>query len=141
VSTNERGTTVVEVLVAVVIVAVGLVALSAGLHVATAGVATGDRHTTAAFLAEQRLEDVRALALGPEGGQGWTNVTGATFGAEAYGAIAGFPAYRRTTSITAPAGSTTQKVVTVSVFWVPVGVASANAERSVTITALLASRS
>jgi Tfp pilus assembly protein PilV len=139
---DARGMTVVEVLVAVVIITVGLVAIATGMQVATAGVATGEQHTTAAFLAEQRLEDIKAFALSTDGSQGWANLTSARFAsAEAYGSIATHPTYRRTTAITTPAGSTTQKVVTVSVSWVPVGVASTNAERTVTVSALLASRS
>lgn len=140
--TDDRGMTIVEILVAVVIITVGLVAIATGMHIATAGVTAGQQHTTAAFLAEQRLEDIKAFALSVDGAQGWANVTSASFAAtEAYGSIATYPAYRRTTAISTPAGSTTQKVVTVSVFWVPVSVASTNAERNVTISVLLTSRS
>jgi len=45
------------------------------------------------------------------------------------------------TTITTPVGSTTTKQVTVSVFWFPVAIASTSAERSVTATIILSSRS
>ena len=57
--------------------------------------------------------------------------------AEAYGSIATHPAFRRTTSITAAAGSATQKLAIVTVFWKPIGVASSDSERSVTFSTLL----
>jgi prepilin-type N-terminal cleavage/methylation domain-containing protein len=138
---NERGFTIVEVLVAVVIITVGLVAVAAGMHFATGGVATGQQQTVATFLAEQRLEDVKALATTNAGARGWARVTSASFpAAEGYGTIASHASYRRTTAITTPAGFPTQKVITVSVSWRPVAPARENAERSVTLSTLLASR-
>lgn len=136
---NDRGMTLVEVLIAVAIVVTGLVGVMTGMQMATSGVATGQQQTTAAFLAEQRMEDVRAFALSTNAAQGWANVTTANFPAEAYGAITNYTTYRRTTTITTPTATT--KLVVVSVFWVPVGVsASANAERSVIVRTVLASR-
>jgi hypothetical protein len=71
--------------------------------------------------------------------QGWANVTTANFpAAEAYGAITNYTRYRRTTTITDSTATT--KRIAVSVFWVPVAVASTNAERSVTLTVVLTSR-
>ena len=137
---NERGLTIAEVLVTVVVIAVGFVAIASGMHVASAGVAGGQQQTAAAFLAEQRLEDVKAFALSAEAAQGWSNLASLA-GGESYGSIAGYPGYRRTTEISTPAGSLTQKLATVSVFWKPVGAASTQAERSVTISFLLAARS
>lgn len=136
---NERGMTLVEVLVAVLIIVTGLVGIMTGMQVATSGVATGQQQTTAAFLAEQRMEDIRAFALSANVAQGWANVTAANFPAEAYGTIANYGTYRRATTITDSTATT--KLVVVSVFWIPVGVsATANSERSVIIRTLLASR-
>ena len=85
------------------------------------------------------MEDVRAFALSTNAGQGWANVVTANFPAEAYGSIANYGNYRRTTTITTPTATT--KLVVVSVFWIPVGVsASASAERSVIVRTVLASR-
>jgi hypothetical protein len=111
------------------------------MHLATSGVATGQQQTTATFLAEQRLEDMKTFAVSPAAGQGWPNLTSASFaGDEAYGTIASHPTYRRSTTIVTPAGSTTQKLVTVSVSWTPVSVAGRNAERNVTLSSLLTAR-
>ena len=136
---NQRGMTLVEILIAVAIIVTGLVGVMTGMQLATSGVATGQQQTTATFLAEQRMEDLRAFALSANAAQGWTNVTAANFADEAYGSLANYTTYRRTTTITNP--TVTTKVVVVSVFWRPVAVSgTANAERSVTVRTVLASR-
>jgi len=135
----ERGMTLVEILVAAFVITIALVAVATGMQLATAGVATGQQQTTASFLAEQRLEDIKSFAVSQNSAQGWTNVTSTSFpAAEAYGSITNYASYRRTTTITTPTATT--KRVTVSVFWLPVGVAGQNAERSVTFSVVLASR-
>ena len=137
---DQRGMTLVEILVAAFVITMGLVAVATGMQLATAGVAAGQQQTTASFLAEQRLEDVKSFAVSLNSTQGWANVTSTNFPAnEAYGTITNYPSYRRDTTITTPTATT--KRVTVSVFWLPVGVADQNAERSVTFSLLLASRS
>lgn len=60
---GERGFTLVEVLVAGVIVTVGLSAVAWGMVGAARAVATARAETTAVFLAEARLEELRAAAL------------------------------------------------------------------------------
>jgi Tfp pilus assembly protein PilV len=52
-----------EVLVATALVTVGLLALITGFQYATSGVATGGGETAAVFLAEQRIEQLRAEAM------------------------------------------------------------------------------
>jgi prepilin-type N-terminal cleavage/methylation domain-containing protein len=61
--TGERGFTLTEVLVATVVILIGLVAVASGFQFATSGVATGRGETTATFLAEQRLEQLKTVAL------------------------------------------------------------------------------
>lgn len=56
---NDRGLTLAEILVALAIVGVGLVGLLAVVPVATYGVQEGSQLSTATFLAEQGLEQVR----------------------------------------------------------------------------------
>ena len=138
---NERGMTLVELLVAAFIITVGLVAIGGGFQIATSGVATGQQQTIATLLAEQRLEAIKAFAVSTAGGQGFANVTSTNFAAtEDYGAITNYTTYRRTTTITNPTTST--KRITVSVFWRPVAVSgTTNAERDVTVSVVLASRS
>ena len=151
-TTNERGVTLIELMVAVFIITVGLVAVAKGMQLATSGVAAGQQLTTATFLAEQRLEDIKAFALSTNSSQGWANVTSTNFPAsEAYSTITSntgtstsggtsYSSYRRTTTITTPTSTT--KRVTVEVFFIPVAISSSvNAERSVVVSTVLASRS
>ncbi|HXG04523.1 MAG TPA: prepilin-type N-terminal cleavage/methylation domain-containing protein [Candidatus Binatia bacterium] len=56
---NDRGLTLAEILVALAIVGIGLVGLLAIVPVATYGVQEGSQLSTATFLAEQGLEQVR----------------------------------------------------------------------------------
>jgi prepilin-type N-terminal cleavage/methylation domain-containing protein len=56
---NHQGMTVVEVMVAVMILAVALAALSAAIPIAAYGIQEGNQLSTAVFLANQRLEQVR----------------------------------------------------------------------------------
>jgi prepilin-type N-terminal cleavage/methylation domain-containing protein len=60
---TERGFTLAEVLVAVSVILVGLVAVASGFQFATNGVATGRGETVATFLAEQRVEQLKTVAL------------------------------------------------------------------------------
>jgi prepilin-type N-terminal cleavage/methylation domain-containing protein len=61
--TGQHGFTLAEVLVAVLIIMVGLVAVATGFQYATSGVATGRGETIAAFLAEQRIEQLKTVAM------------------------------------------------------------------------------
>jgi prepilin-type N-terminal cleavage/methylation domain-containing protein len=70
---GARGFTLAEVLVATAILTIGLVAIATGFQYATSGVATGRGETTSVFLAEQRIEQLKALAM--------TNFTSATLNA------------------------------------------------------------
>jgi type IV pilus assembly protein PilV len=56
---NERGLTLAEILVAVAILGIGLVGLAVVVPIASYGVQEGSQLSTATFLAEQRLEQVR----------------------------------------------------------------------------------
>jgi prepilin-type N-terminal cleavage/methylation domain-containing protein len=56
---NERGFTLVEILIAVAVIGVGLMALSSAIPIAAYGIQEGNQFSTATFLANQRLEQVR----------------------------------------------------------------------------------
>ena len=138
---REGGFTLAEVLVATFIIAIGLSAVATGFQYATSGVATGKGETTAVFLTEQRLEQLKALAL-----TDWTNAAlNAGTTTEAYGTIANAAAYRRVTTITnSPGGTCTAncKQVQVSVFYKPVtGRGQLDQERRVDVITMLVSRS
>jgi prepilin-type N-terminal cleavage/methylation domain-containing protein len=60
---GQRGFTLVEVLVAVFVILVGLVAVASGFQYATSGVATGRGETMATFLAQQRIEQLKTVAI------------------------------------------------------------------------------
>ena len=137
---NARGMTLVEVLVAVAIITIGLTSIATGMMLGTSGINQGQQETTATFLAEQKLEDIKAFALSTSAAQGFSNVTAANFPTEAYGTIAGgYTAYRRTTTVTNP--SATMKVVVINVFYKPVAVNhTMNSERQVSLATVLRQR-
>jgi prepilin-type N-terminal cleavage/methylation domain-containing protein len=145
ISGNQAGFTLAELLAAVFIISIGLVAVGAGFATAIQGVETSRQQTTATFLAEQRLEQVHATALGNSlvACMGFANITAACFPAQPYAGITGAPGYRSTVTITNYAdpvsGVVVRKRVDVEVFYRPIvawGVLAA--ERSVRLSTLVA---
>ena len=138
---GQAGFTIIEVLVAIVFVSVGIVAVLSALSAGVSGVDRGRRSTTALFLSEQRMEQIKGFALSKNPVQGWANVGSANFPAEAYGAIAGYPDYRRTVTITnTPGGAANTKQVEVWVFYRPIGPTVNGNENAITTATLLVSR-
>ena len=84
---NPGGMTLTEVLITIFIITIGLVAVATGMQLATVSINLGQQETTATFLAEEKLEDVKTFALGTLGTQGFANVASANFPVEAYGTI------------------------------------------------------
>ena len=139
--TSEAGFTLAETLTAVTVLTVALVALLFATGFGVTGLDSARRSTTALFLAERRMEEVKAWALSGAAAQGWVNVTAANFPAEAYSTITGYPEYRRTVTITdTPAGLTNTKQIEVFVFYRPVGTAGVSGETSVSVSTLLVNR-
>jgi len=56
---NDRGMTLMEILIAIGIIGVGLAALASVIPVSSYGIQEGNQLSTATFLANQRLEQVR----------------------------------------------------------------------------------
>jgi prepilin-type N-terminal cleavage/methylation domain-containing protein len=136
----QAGFTLAEILVACAIISVGLVAVAMGFGVGVDGVEAGRQQSTAVFLAEQRIEQAKELAMRQTG---LVQLTSANLAAsEAYGTIAGAPPrYRRTTTITDNPGGVLGKRVDVTVFYRPVtGRGVLTTERSVSLSIFLASR-
>ena len=138
---DDRGFTLGEVLVAALVLAVGLVGITSGFQYATSGVEVGKGETTAAFLAEQRIEWLKAVALA-----NWTSASleaGTT--TENYGAIADAVLYRRVTTITdSPGGACGAqcKLVRVTVFYRPVTTqGQLDQERRLDVVTMLVTRS
>lgn len=160
---DERGITVTEVLIAAAILGLGLVALMGVVPVASYAIQDGNQTSTATFLAQQRLEQVRnaswtaaddcvglsagaAPAPSPAGSCGATVVT---FPDET--PVAGFPQYARRVRISeceaahqAKCGTIANpamRLVTVTVSYRPISAAGgSNANTSVTIEWLVAQR-
>ena len=127
---NESGFTLVEILVAVAILLVGLVAVMQWFPMGTQGMETGRRQSTAVFLAEQKVEQIKAWALSAAAGQGFTTVAaaGTCFTAangpcrnDNFGAVPGYPEYSRTVIVAAGPTATTT-LVRVQVAYRRVGV-------------------
>jgi hypothetical protein len=137
---NDRGITVAEVLVAAGILALGLAALMSVVPVASYGVQDGNQTSTATFLAQQRLEEIRnatwnattdCVGLSPNATSppapspaGTCGATAVTYPDEA--TLSGFAQYARTVRITDcgvnPCGavtSSTMRLVSVTVTYRP----------------------
>ena len=56
---SETGLTLMEVMIAVAVVGIGLVALSSAIPLAAYGIQEGNQLSSAIFLANQRMEQVR----------------------------------------------------------------------------------
>jgi len=132
-----------EFLGAAVVVSLGLVAVVAGFATAIQGVESSDQQATATFLAEQRLEQIRATAVGnsPVACMGFANITAACFPSDGHAGVTNAPRYRSTVTITdyVVNGRIARKRVDVEVFYQPIvawGVLSA--ERSVRLSTLVA---
>jgi len=127
---HQRGFTLVEVLVAVAMVTIGLTAVAAGFQHALDAVEAGRQQTTALFLAEQRLEHIKAAAL-----VDFDRVTNASFPVE--DSVVGYPQYRRAVDVTpSPAGIADAVRVQVTVAYRPVSVGP----RMVTLATVLSRR-
>jgi prepilin-type N-terminal cleavage/methylation domain-containing protein len=142
---GQAGFTLAEILVACAIISVGLVAVATGFGVGVDGVEAGRQQSTALFLAEQRMEQVKEMAIKQTdlGAVNHTNLAAT----EAYATISGAARYRRTTRICpgdagCPAlGGAPGVLVTVSVFYRPVtGRGVLTTERSVSLDVYLTSR-
>lgn len=129
---SQAGFTVAELLAAVFIIGIGIVAAAAGFTTGLQGVEAGRQQTTAAFLAEQRIEQMKATAA-----INFANVTNANFPNEGYSSIPNAPDFRRTVNVVDnPAGLANTKRIDVSVFWNQVGGAG-QGERRVDLSIVL----
>jgi prepilin-type N-terminal cleavage/methylation domain-containing protein len=102
----DAGFTLIEIMIACGVIGVGLVASSYGFTVGIQGVETGRQQSTAVFLAEQRIDQVKSAALQATEPP-LANVTAAKFPTEAYGSMAPTDVlgkYRRTVTLTPFAG-------------------------------------
>ena len=160
---NEGGITLAEILIAVALLGLGLAALMAIVPVASYAIQDGNQTSTATFLAQQRLEQVRnaswtaagdcvglsAGASAPEPSPAGSCGAAVTFPDEA--AVPGYPQYARTVRINeceaahqAKCGNimnSAMRLVRVTVSYRPISAAGgSNANTSVTLEWLVAQR-
>jgi len=101
---DESGLTLIEILVATAIIMIGLTAVMRAFPLGTQGMETGRRGSTGVFLAERKIEEIRAWSLAPSP-KGFDNmpicnpcnVVGAgPFKLEGFNSIPGYAYYSRT---------------------------------------------
>jgi type II secretory pathway pseudopilin PulG len=159
---NEHGLTLAEILIATAVLALGLAALMTVVPVASFGVQDGNQTSTATFLAQQRLEQVRngtwdaatdCVGLSPNATSAPAPSPAGTCGALAVtypdeAAVPGFTQYARTVRISdcgvSPCGGTTSpamRLVTVTVTYRPTSATGGSASNTtVTLEWLVAQR-
>ncbi len=121
---DEAGQTLIEILVAVALIMIGLLAVMQSFPMGVQGMDTGRRQSTAVFLAEQRLEQIKAWASSTAAGQGFASIANGNPSAasccqaQGYNSIPGYPGYRRQVNVnTGPTANT--KNIQVQVFYQP----------------------
>lgn len=158
---NQQGMTLAEILIAIAIIGVGLAALASAIPLANYGIQEGNQLSTATFLANQRLEQVRNAqwtATPPVGTPSDSlGVSSSTTSPPQVGGVTTFPdenpvaapytQYTRQVRITDCAAgcqgvtSADLRQVTVTVSYRPLtGVGQAPANKSAVVTMLIAKR-
>ena len=133
--------TLAEVLLSAALLVMGMVAVLSAMTVGVGGVDSGRRSSSAIFLAEQRMEEIRSFAVSPAPGQGFAAVTDAAFPADGYNTMPGYGEFRRTVAITDnPGGAVNIKRVHVQVFYRPISDGRFGPETSVAVETVLALR-
>lgn len=144
----------IDVAMSAAIALISLVALAQVIPVAVMATTQGNQVSTAIFLAEQRIEEIKAWTLSTatspvqqgfetirQDGSGTCHT--ATTGPcrdQAYNSIAGYPTFRRAITITDnPDGITDTKSVVITVFFrLPTPAGLSTSESSARISALVA---
>jgi Tfp pilus assembly protein PilV len=138
---GNRGASLAEVLVSSSLLFVTVAAVFSSLAYGVNGVEYSREASTAVFLAEQRLEQVRAFAVSTHSSQGFQNLTTASYGTEAYGSITGYPYFQRSVTVTANAGGNADlRLVTVTVSYKPASTKGFGAETTTALTTLVSRR-
>src|SRR5213592_4343832 len=99
---GTRGFTLAEVLIATAFIMVAFGSVGIGFLRGTSSVETGRQQTTALYLAEQRLEQIKAWSLSTVATQGFASVAAGAgcCRSEGYNTIADYGNYRRTVTVT-----------------------------------------
>ena len=146
---DESGMTLMEVAIATGLILIGLLALLQAFPIGIAAMEGGRQQSTAVFLAEQRLEQIKAWSLSTQlvpaqgfatvvgGGTCFTNAAGPCR-VQAYDTIPGHSRYR--IAVTTVADGATRTRVTVQVFYRPILADRVAAELPVTLRTVLTLR-
>lgn len=100
---RQGGFSLAEILIACAIIGIGLVAASYGFTMGIQGIETGRQQSTAIFLAQQRMDQIKAASLRASAAP-LEYVNAGAFPTEAYGDITGALLYRRTVALTTYVG-------------------------------------
>lgn len=103
---NDRGFTLLELLIAITILSIGLLGMASLTVAIIKGNQLSNNLTTATTLAQDKMEDIRR--------QGYT---GAADEMEDYGNISGYPSYKRVTTVLDDIPYSGMKTVSVAVYW------------------------
>lgn len=153
---DQRGLTLGEILVAIVIIGIALVALASVIPVTSYEIQQGNQVSTATFLANQRLEQVRNANwttvpvdddLGVSASATAAPTSGGTTTFPDENPIAGYAGYRREarifgcTAALCGIATSTMRHVTVNVYYTPLtGAGVATGEQGLSLTMLIAQR-
>lgn len=106
---RERGFTLIEVMIAVIVLAIAVLGFSAMTLGTIRGLAFSDKLTTATTLAQHQLEEINNAS--------YDDVIAANYPLEDFGTIAGSETFRRAVTISDATPETNTKTVTVDVWW------------------------
>lgn len=114
VRSDERGVTLLELMIALLLLAVALIGLAASFPLGMYGVTLGGFQTTATLLAQQAIEQARAGTYGgiPSLATGGCD---ASAGTGTYAAVPGYPGFSRCISVQPATPTTTTTTFTVAV--------------------------
>jgi len=104
----NKGFTLIEILVSLVVLAIGMLGLSRITITAINVNAANERRTIASTLMQDRMESIKQ--------SGYSGATNAST-TENYGYVPNYSAYKRVTTIALNTPVTNMKTVTVAVFW------------------------
>jgi len=107
---RDKGFTLLEVLIAILILSVGLLGMASLTVAIIKGNKLSSDLTTATTLAQDKMEDVRRLGYSGTPATDDTNT-------EAYGTITGYATYKRVTVTTVDSPAVGMKTITVTAYW------------------------